>query len=124
MTRLRLRVRNLRDHDNEIEMVWNGNGGFFRKHTDTMTGEGGRARVLTFVYYFHKTKKKFTGGQLRLYSFLAKDGRHEILDIEPATDRLVAFPSWFLHEVHPVKCDSDEFVEGRFSINCFVSAML
>ena len=71
------------------------------------------------VYYFHKEPKAFTGGQLRLYGLAGADSP-DYEEIEPRLDRAVFFPSWFPHEVLPVRCSSDAFADGRFAMSCWV----
>jgi SM-20-related protein len=103
----------------EMEMVWNGDGGFFKRHADARRRPDGHdsVRALTLVYYFHLLPKRFDGGELRLYSPLPDAG---FVDIAPLRDRLVAFPSFFVHEVLPTRCATAHFADGRFSINCWI----
>ncbi|WP_400769582.1 2OG-Fe(II) oxygenase [Methylosinus sporium] len=114
-----LNVRLPSETKKEIEMVRYGDGGFFKRHADAPPRPDGHdsVRVLTLVYYFHALPQRFEGGALRLFS---TDG---FADIEPAYDRLVAFPSAASHEVRPTCCVS-AFADGRFSINCWVRRML
>jgi Rps23 Pro-64 3,4-dihydroxylase Tpa1-like proline 4-hydroxylase len=100
----------------ETQLTWCGDGGFFGKHCDTLSGRLSR-RVLTMVYYFHREPKAFTGGQLRLHE-LGASGSYQ--EIEPRFDRAVFFPSWFPHEVRPVQCNSGAFPDGRFAMSCWV----
>jgi Rps23 Pro-64 3,4-dihydroxylase Tpa1-like proline 4-hydroxylase len=105
----------------EPELTWCGDGGFFKRHVDTLYRDRlANQRVMTMVYYFHKQPKAYTGGQLRLYR-LGTDAEGEILqEIEPRFDRAVFFPAWFPHEVLPVHCGSGAFADGRFAISCWV----
>jgi asparagine synthetase B (glutamine-hydrolysing) len=41
-------------------------------------------------------------------------------DIEPIHNSLLMFPSWAPHEVMPVNCPSQRFIDSRFAINCWV----
>lgn len=103
----------------EIEMVWYGDGGFFKRHADTPPRPDGQdsVRMLTLVYYFHVLPKRFEDGELRLYFRPPDVG---FVDIAPLCDRLVAFPSALFHEVLPTRCASARFADGRFSINCWI----
>jgi len=103
----------------EIEMVWNGDGGFFKRHADAPRRPDGHdsVRALTLVYYFHVLPKRFEGGELRLYS---PPPNAAALDIAPLCDRLVVFPSFVVHEVLPTRCATAHFADGRFSINCWI----
>lgn len=112
-----LRLNPFELHRCEIELVAHNDGAFFRRHLDTKTGttENKSQRVLTGVLYFHSLPKGFSGGQIRLYSFMGED----FVDIEPERDRLVLFPAWAPHEVLPIACPSGEFSQSRFAINCW-----
>jgi Rps23 Pro-64 3,4-dihydroxylase Tpa1-like proline 4-hydroxylase len=103
----------------EPELAWSGDGGFFKMHVDTLRYRASH-RVMTMVYYFHKQPKAFTGGQLRLYGLGAEADIDACQEIEPRSDRAVFFPSWFPHEVRPVRCDTGAFADGRFAITCWV----
>ncbi len=108
----------------ELALVAHGDGAFFTPHIDTVTGktsgEFGRQRNLSAVYYFHSEPKAFSGGALRLYALAAPAGKDaEFLDIEPEHDMLLVFPSWALHEVRPVSCPSGNFADSRFAVNCW-----
>jgi len=76
-------------------------------------------RLITFVYYFHKLPKNFTGGEICLTNGLS-DGRKlvaegETVAIEPENDMLIIFGSRTLHMVKPTRCPPD-FESGRFSV--------
>jgi SM-20-related protein len=114
-----LKINNLLAHSYELEMVWHGDGGFFKRHIDMVCEEEPSSRrLVSMVYYFHRKPKAFTGGQLRLYP-LATDSE-SYHDVEPCSDSALFFPSWFPHEVRPVHCRSRIFGDGRFAINCWV----
>lgn len=115
----------------ESELAWSGNGGFFRRHTDTLRYRRSH-RVMTLVYYVHRRPKVFSGGQLQIYGLGALGGvdpeheaearadREPCHEIEPQWDRAVLFPSWFPHEVRAVRSDSDDFGDGRFALTVWV----
>ncbi|MEJ8847467.1 2OG-Fe(II) oxygenase [Variovorax rhizosphaerae] len=104
----------------EPEIAWSGDGAFFKMHADTLRHRA-NPRVLTMVLYFHKEPKAFQGGELRLYGLGAQpDSGDDYREIEPRWDRAVFFPSWFPHEVLPVRCRSASFEDGRFALNCWV----
>ncbi len=111
----------------EVEMVAHGDGAFFRRHIDTLTGSADTpresrrgSRVISMVYYFCATPARFSGGQLRLHSLVATGEAGTYVDIEPVNDTALFFPSWFRHEVLPVVCESGRFMDSRFAINCWV----
>ncbi len=105
--------------DPQIEMVAHGDGAFYRPHTDTYTGDeyapGGRRR-LTMVYYLHRRPRRFTGGRLRLFDL----GGDRSIEIEPAHDSLLVFPSSARHEVETVSCPGGAFADGRFAVNIWL----
>ncbi|GAA3997006.1 2OG-Fe(II) oxygenase [Sphingomonas humi] len=115
----------------ELELAAHGDGAYFRPHTDIQVGRGrhpvgakpGEDRVLSAVYYFHVEPKAFSGGELRLFSFGPTpeddDNDRTHVDVEPAQNLLVAFPSWAPHEVRPVSCPGNRFEQFRFSLNCW-----
>jgi SM-20-related protein len=108
----------------EIELVSHGDGGFYKRHTDTFTGDERTSngdRVISCVYYVHAIPKSFSGGELRVYPFpTSKELTPPHIDVVPEHDTLVAFSSWVPHEVLPVSSPSQKFEDSRFSINCWV----
>jgi SM-20-related protein len=106
----------------EVELVAHGDGAFFERHIDTITrlDHQGRGRVISAVYYFHAMPKAFSGGELRIHSLAASGQRGTFVDIAPDCDTLVFFPSFFPHEVMPVKCASGQFLDSRFAINIWI----
>lgn len=104
----------------ELELVAHNDGAFFRHHIDTQTHDDWKSlRVLSGVYYFHRSPKTFSGGALRLYA-IGDPARATFVDIEPTHNTLLVFPSWAPHEVRPVSCPSNQFADSRFAINCWV----
>jgi SM-20-related protein len=112
----------------ELELAAHGDGAHFTRHLDIPVGPGrkplggtaaGEDRIVSAVYYFHKEPKSFSGGALRLHSFTPThaEGRH--VDLEPAQNSLVVFPSWLPHEVTKVSCPSRAFADYRFAVNCW-----
>jgi Rps23 Pro-64 3,4-dihydroxylase Tpa1-like proline 4-hydroxylase len=107
----------------EVEFVVHGDGAFFARHVDTIAhnpDHGGHSRVFSAVYYFNALPKAFSGGVLRLYSLAASGQQGTFVDIKPNRDMLIFFPSFFPHEVLPVKCPSGQFLDSRFAINFWV----
>jgi Rps23 Pro-64 3,4-dihydroxylase Tpa1-like proline 4-hydroxylase len=104
----------------EVELVAHGDGAFFLRHIDTLTHREGRRRIISAVYYFHALPKAFSGGVLRLHSLAASGQQCTFVDITPDYDTLVFFPSFFPHEVLPVKCANRRFLDSRFAINFWI----
>jgi SM-20-related protein len=104
----------------EVELVAHGDGAFFARHIDTLTHSEARRRIISAVYYFHVLPKAFSGGVLRLHSPAASGQQCTFADITPDYDTLVFFPSFFPHEVLPVKCARGHFLDSRFAINIWI----
>jgi SM-20-related protein len=106
----------------DMELVASNDGAFFKPHIDTFIGDERKTsdRLISSVYYFHTEPKAFSGGALRLYSFVKPGAESSFTDIQPEQNSLVAFPSWELHEVRPVSCPSKRFSDCRFSVNLWL----
>lgn len=118
-----LRVTRFEPSEVEIELVAHNDGAFFKRHIDTVIGNARKEtsdRVLSAVYYFHAEPKAFSGGELRLYSFGAKEDEGNFAEVQPEQNTLLAFPSWVLHEVLQVRCPSRRFSDSRFNVNFWV----
>jgi Rps23 Pro-64 3,4-dihydroxylase Tpa1-like proline 4-hydroxylase len=108
----------------EAQVTVHNDGDYYRVHNDNGTVDT-RAREISYVYYFHREPKQFTGGELALFdSTFDDDGRQVPIGspiiVEPADDSLVVFPSSCLHEVRPVHMLSHAMEDGRFTINGWV----
>lgn len=116
----------------ELELAAHGDGAHYTAHTDVLIGPNrkplgvspGEDRVLSAVYYFHRTPTAFSGGQLRLFRLnlrprILEAEPEDFIDIDPVQNSLVAFPSWTTHEVRPVRCPSRQFADYRFALNCW-----
>lgn len=103
----------------EIRLAAHTDGDFFSPHRDSFAGSDRsqmqRDRLITAVYYFHQLPRRFQGGDLHILPF----DRSAPAVIEPRDNRLVAFPSFMLHEVTPVSVPSGEFADSRFSVSCW-----
>ena len=102
----------------EAQITASNHGDFFHAHTDN--GQRPLAtRALTFVYFFHREPKPFSGGELRIYSACAPENERTTpySAIIPTQNRMVFFPSCLLHEVMTINCPSREFADSRFTLN-------
>jgi Rps23 Pro-64 3,4-dihydroxylase Tpa1-like proline 4-hydroxylase len=95
-------------------------GHFFKIHRDAPLGSRYESRAVNFVYYFHRTPKPYTGGDLLLFdtdveadSFAST----RFTRIRPVDNAIVVFPCNFYHCVVPVRCPSPAFADSRFVIN-------
>jgi hypothetical protein len=117
-----LRMDEPRHEPREFSICAYGEGGHFAPHIDTAETTGW-IRILSCIYYFATTPRRFQGGELRLQGFptLSAGGvAAPHVDIVPETDTLVVFPSWMSHEVLPVRVPSGTWIDRRFTINCWI----
>jgi len=76
-------------------------------------------RAMTGVYYFHRQPRGFSGGALRIHPIMNQAAGERFTDIAPDNDSFVLFASWVPHEVRPIACPSQQWLDSRFSINCW-----
>jgi SM-20-related protein len=107
----------------EIQLTAHNDGHYYKIHNDNGSTEAA-TRVLSYVYYFHRHPKAFTGGELQMYDPEVEYGAATQTDgfqlIEPRNNRIVFFPSGYLHAVKPVVCPSQAFADSRFTLNGWV----
>lgn len=118
----RLRMERLQRFRLEMDVTVHLGSGFYKVHRDNTAGRH-RPRKLSYVYYFHRRPKRFTGGDLRLYDTDVEAGRASpaaFSRIEPVDNSLIFFPSGAFHEIAPVACDTQDFGSGRFTVNGWV----
>ncbi|MEL7037625.1 MAG: 2OG-Fe(II) oxygenase [Cyanobacteria bacterium J06592_8] len=104
----------------EMQLTAHNDGCFYKIHNDSGS-EKTLTRTITYVYYFHQETKQFSGGELRLYETELKAGsaisHGKYKAIEPRNNSIVFFDSRCKHEVMPVRCPSQRFEDGRFTLN-------
>ena len=94
-------------------------GGFYRAHADDQA-PGHRSRVLSFVYFFHRQPRRFSGGDLLLYDTDVDTSAWTCTAfsrIVPLRNSIVFFPTACWHQVCPVRCETDDFGDGRWAFN-------
>ena len=94
-------------------------GGFYRAHSDSLS-MGHHSRVLSFVYFFHREPRRFSGGDLLLYDTDVDTYAWTCTAfsrIVPLRNSIVFFPSACWHQVCPVQCETDDFGDGRWAVN-------
>lgn len=98
-------------------------GHFYKIHRDNGTANL-TSRKLTYIYYFFRQPKAFIGGELILYDYRKHRGVYVKAEtfktIEPRNNSIVFFQSDLMHEVLPVVCPSQAFVDSRFTLNGWV----
>jgi SM-20-related protein len=104
----------------ECQVTAHGDGDFFATHTDNGTPEIAH-RQISYVYYFHREPKQFSGGHLSLYHTLFQNGYgmcgRRAADIDPPRNGLMVFPTFIFHEVTPIRCASRAFTDQRLTLN-------
>jgi SM-20-related protein len=109
--------------DVECQMTAHNDGNYFKLHNDNGSPDTA-TRVLSYVYYFHNEPKAYSGGEFRLYHSRVENGTlhcGEVAgDIVPKNNSVLFFPSHCHHEVLPVRCPSQRFADGRFTINGWI----
>lgn len=103
----------------ERQLVMHGDGAFFAPHVDTGDAAVARRRI-SCVYYFHRTPRRYGGGELRLYdTWVTPTGSTPAgtyTALTPIDNSLVFFPSNAFHEVCPVQSATDAFADARFAV--------
>jgi hypothetical protein len=101
----------------ELKCTAYGDGSFFRVHSDNRNHP---TRRISFVYYFHQTPKRYSGGALLLYDGDLTDPtrffRESVTRLETLDNSIVFFPSGTHHEVTPVVSPSARLEDARFTI--------
>jgi SM-20-related protein len=107
----------------EAQITASNDGEYFKIHNDN-THAALVTRRVTYVYFFHREPKAFTGGELRLYDSRF-DGRRYVAGqsfrtVVPQQNMVVFFPSYFMHEIVTVNCPSRSFADSRFTLNGWI----
>ena len=107
----------------ESQLTAHNEGDYYKLHRDNGS-EKMKNRVLTYVYYFNKTPKAFTGGELLLYDSKIVNNNlvpaESFQTIKPRNNSIVFFLSHHFHEVLPIDCQSGKFIDSRFTINGWI----
>lgn len=109
----------------EAQVTASIDGSFFGVHTDADHDKVPK-RYLTYVYYFNRHPKGFSGGELRVYHDRLRNrklARADTFDVfEPLHNRIVLFWARTMHEVMPVRVPSGAFADARFTVNGWVNS--
>jgi len=109
----------------EAQVTASVDGSFFGVHNDAGNDQV-RKRHLTYVYYFHRQPKAFSGGDLRVYDDILRNGKLARADtfsvVEPQHNRIVFFWARAMHEVLRVDIASRAFADARFTVNGWINA--
>lgn len=122
----RLRMGRFTVGNIDCQITASGDGGYFKAHTDAGHNETIK-RQLTYVYYFNREPKGFTGGELRVYDDTIRNGKLAATEsfqlIEPRHNSIVFFQAPVMHEVMPVSVPSGQFRDSRFTVNGWVDRL-
>jgi|SRR5208283_1796706 len=107
----------------DCQLTANVDGSYFKVHTDAARNETIK-RQFTYVYYFHREPKGFSGGELRIYDDMIRNGKLAATDsfqvVEPRHNSIVFFQAATMHEVMPVSVPSRQFRDARFTVNGWI----
>ncbi|MBI4780457.1 MAG: 2OG-Fe(II) oxygenase [Oscillatoriophycideae cyanobacterium NC_groundwater_1537_Pr4_S-0.65um_50_18] len=107
----------------ESQLTAHNDGHYYRVHNDNGSPDTA-SRELTYVYYFNREPKRFSGGELRIYDSRIENNffvrAESYKTIEPRNNSIVFFLSRYMHEVLPIRCPSGKFAASRFTINGWV----
>ncbi len=98
----------------DAEISANNHGDFFGPHRDVDASNP--TREISYVYYFHREPRAFSGGELLIYE--PDSWKHDV--IVPAQNTLVFFRAEAVHEVSAVDCPSRAFADSRFALNGWI----
>ena len=115
----RLRMEDIGRYGIHMKMREYPTGGFYRAHTDEPY-DPDHPRKLNFVYFFHREPRRFSGGDLLLYDTDADTVACSFAAfsrIVPLRNSIVFFPSVSWHEVTHVRCETNDFKDGRWTVN-------
>ena len=107
----------------ESQLTSHNDGNYYKVHNDNGSPDTA-TREFTYVYYFYREPKPFSGGELVIYDSKIENNFYvkaeSFRTVEPHNNSIVFFPSRYLHEVLPVSCPSRDFADSRFTINGWV----
>jgi SM-20-related protein len=107
----------------EAQITAHNDGQFYKVHNDNGSQDTA-TRELTYVYYFHREPKAFSGGELLIYDSVIRNNQYvqakTFHTVEPRNNSIVFFLSRYLHEVLPIRCPSQQFADSRFTINGWI----
>ena len=119
----RLRIDAFAVGNIDCQITANVDGSYFKAHTDAGF-DGPVKRQLTYVFYFNREPKGFSGGELRIYDDTLRNGKFAAAEsfqvVEPRHNSIVFFPAAVMHEVMPVIVPSKQFRDARFTVNGWV----
>jgi len=106
----------------ELQLTMHLHGDFFVTHQDAIKEKNTNSRKLTFVYYFHTLPKHYMGGDLLLFDTDTEEDGHSMkyTRISPVYNSVLFFPSTAFHMVTPISLDTDNYLDGRYTLNGWI----
>ncbi len=109
--------------DIEAQLTLHNDNNFYKLHNDSGSPDTA-TRFFTYVYYFNREPKAFSGGELLIYDSKVENNFYvadeTFRTVEPRNNSIVFFLSRYMHEVLRVSCPSKAFADSRFTINGWV----
>lgn len=116
-----LKIPSFKTDSIDLQLAAHGDGAFFKTHIDTAVHENtATPRLISIIYYLHSIPQQFSGGNLLIHPMPFGTGNDKPVEIVPANNSLVAFPSFSPHEVLPVIAPNVPFKDWRFAVNCWI----
>ncbi|MBE9184513.1 2OG-Fe(II) oxygenase [Microcoleus sp. LEGE 07076] len=119
----KLNISSLPLGDIEAQLTMHNDNNFYKLHNDSGSPDTA-SRFFTYVYYFNREPKAFSGGELQIYDSKVENNFYVAAEtfrtVEPRNNSIVFFLSRYMHEVLPVRCPSKAFADSRFTINGWV----
>jgi len=107
----------------EAQLTMHNDNNFYKLHNDSGSPDTA-SRFFTYVYYFYREPKAFSGGELQIYDSKIENNFYVAAEtfrtVEPRNNSIVFFLSRYMHEVLRVSCPSKAFADSRFTINGWV----
>ncbi|MEG3851052.1 2OG-Fe(II) oxygenase [Microcoleus sp. herbarium19] len=107
----------------EAQLTMHNDNNFYKVHNDSGSPDTA-TRFFTYVYYFNREPKAFSGGELQIYDSKIENNFYvadkTFRTVEPRNNSIVFFLSRYMHEVLRVNCPSKAFADSRFTINGWV----
>ncbi|MEG4457855.1 2OG-Fe(II) oxygenase [Microcoleus sp. N9_A1] len=119
----KLNIQSFALGDIEAQLTMHNDNNFYKLHNDSGSPDTA-SRFFTYVYYFNREPKAFSGGELQIYDSKIENNFYvadeTFRTVEPRNNSIVFFLSRYMHEVLLVSCPSKAFADSRFTINGWV----
>jgi len=118
----RLGVEPFEIEGGDLQLTIHRHGDFYRTHRDSGDGDVTSHRRVTFVYYFHRQPRRFSGGDLLLYDTDVERDKwlEKYTRLDVRHNSILYFPSEYYHQVMPVVCETGDVEDGRLTLNGWI----